>query len=401
MARKAVGVSRRGKTGPWRARYYDAAGNQHERLFDRWEDARDWRQDQVAAVAAGTWVAPRDGRITFKEYAERWRQGSGLRAQSADTVESRLRLHAYPTLGDRPLADLRHSELRAWVSSLERSLSPWTVYGVHSIARTVLNAAVADRLIARTPFERIPLESVRRPAPIVPMTVAEVRLILDKASRGPYRALFALAAATGLRGGELRGLDLGCIDFLRRTVAVERQLVKVVHPKYDGKRGPAWGPPKTARSRRTLDVPQWALDEVSAHLARRPAVEITLPVVDTPRVESRTGHLVFTTAHGRPISGSGLAAAWDRTIERAGVPKTKGQGVHALRHHVASLLIDARESVKVVQAQLGHATAAETWDTYSHLFPDTEGRVRGVLQAAWGATADVEDEPAPGQHTRP
>lgn len=379
----------------WRARYRDSRGREHERLFDRWEDARDWRSEQLAAVASGSWVNPADGRTTLRAYAERWLDGAGLRSQSRETVSSRLRLHVYPVLGDRPLAELRHSELRAWLSGLEQTLAPWTVYGVHSVTRTILNSAVADRILARSPFERIPLENVKRRAAVVPYTVEQVRAVLEAAS-GQYRPLFALAAGTGMRGGELLGLDLADVDFLRRTVRVRRQLVWV-RPGEDVPLRPAWGPPKTATSYRTLDVPAWAMDEVSAHLAVRPAVGLTLPVVDVPGESQRSGRLVFTTSNGRPIRRNGLASSWATAVRRAGLPDVRGEGPHALRHHVASLLIDAGESVKAVQAQLGHATAAETWDTYGHLFPDQGARARRVLERAWQADAGTATSADAGQ----
>jgi integrase len=50
--------------------------------------------------------------------------------------------------------------------------------------------------------------------------------------------------------------------------------------------------------------------------------------------------------------------------------------MHDLRHYYASLLIRHGESVKTVQRRLGHATAAETLDTYSHLWPDSDDRTR-------------------------
>ena len=384
MAQKTPGVTHIPGTQPklWRARYRDAAGKEHQKQFTSWVAARDWRVEQLAAVRAGSWVDPTAGRESLQAYAERWLAGAGLRTQSRRVTETRLRLHVYPALGHRPIADLRHSELRSWLSELERTMAPWSVYGVHSTLRSVLNSAVADRVVARSPFDRIPLRKVKRQVPVVPLTVPQVASVLA-VSPPPYGALFALGAATGMRGSELRGLEVSSIDFLRRTVAVRRQLVTAPHG--DVRQAHAWGPPKTDTSERTLDVPQWALDVVSAHLAARPAVTVTLPVVDTPRVSERTGALVFTTKTGRPISQTNLHATWNRALVRAGLERAKGQGPHALRHHVASLLIDAGESVKVVQAQLGHASAAETWDTYSHLFPDPEGRVRQVLADAWQA----------------
>ena len=42
-----------------------------------------------------------------------------------------------------------------------------------------------------------------------------------------------------------------------------------------------------------------------------------------------------------------------------------------------------RESVKTVQARLGHASASETLDTYSHLWPDSEERTREAVDEAW------------------
>ena len=69
----------------------------------------------------------------------------------------------------------------------------------------------------------------------------------------------------------------------------------------------------------------------------------------------------------------------------AGAPT--GTGFHALRHYYASLLIRAGCSVKVVQARLGHASAAETLDTYSHLWVDDEDRTRDAVEAVLGADA--------------
>jgi integrase len=61
--------------------------------------------------------------------------------------------------------------------------------------------------------------------------------------------------------------------------------------------------------------------------------------------------------------------------------------MHALRHFYASLLIRAGCSVKVVQARLGHATAAETLDTYAHLWPDDEDRTRQAVDDVLAANA--------------
>ena len=68
---------------------------------------------------------------------------------------------------------------------------------------------------------------------------------------------------------------------------------------------------------------------------------------------------------------------WRPAIKASSAPT--GTGFHDLRHYYASLLIRHGCSVKVVQARLGHATAAETLDTYSHLWPDSDDQTREAI----------------------
>lgn len=69
-----------------------------------------------------------------------------------------------------------------------------------------------------------------------------------------------------------------------------------------------------------------------------------------------------------------------------------GLRFHDLRHFYASLLINHRESVKVVQARLGHASASETLDTYAHLWPDNEERTRAAVDDVLGRTGTRDEK---------
>jgi integrase len=97
--------------------------------------------------------------------------------------------------------------------------------------------------------------------------------------------------------------------------------------------------------------------------------------------------LVFTTELGAPIRRTAFSErVWRRAVKRAGL---NGVTFHALRHFYASLLIRHGESVKTVQARLGHASAAETLDTYSHLWPDSDDRTRSAVDSVLGVVADA------------
>jgi integrase len=103
---------------------------------------------------------------------------------------------------------------------------------------------------------------------------------------------------------------------------------------------------------------------------------------------------VFTTELSDPIRRTAFSERiWRPALKRAGL---SGVTMHGLRHFCASLLIRHEESVKTFQARLGHASAAETLDTYSHLWPDSDDRTRAAVDSVLGRVADsVRTDAAP------
>jgi integrase len=95
---------------------------------------------------------------------------------------------------------------------------------------------------------------------------------------------------------------------------------------------------------------------------------------------------VFITGLRDPLRRTAFSSAdWRPAVRRAGL---SGVTRHSPRHLYASLLIRHVESVKTVQARLGHASAAETLDTYSHLWPDSDDRTRAAVDTGLGRGAD-------------
>ena len=367
---KRVRSERYGKSKQWRARYYDVSGKQVVRSFARKVDAQRWLDEVTASVVTGQYVAPNAGKVLFKQYAEQWRKVQMHRPTTQAHTETMLRRHVYPFLGDRPLGGILPSEVQGWVKRLsaadaERAaLSPSTVAVVHGIVSGIFRAAVRDRRIIGNPCEgtRLPKVAVKR---VQPPTTEQVRQL--EASIAPrWRALITLSAGTGMRHGECLGLTVDRIDFLRRHLDVDRQLVTVPG------REPFLAEPKTPASVRRIPLPQVVVDALAEHLRDFPSSEY-----------------VFVDAEGRPMRRTAFSArVWRPAIKAAGLPTSFT--FHHLRHYYASLLIRHGESVKTVQARLGHASAAETLDTYSHLWPDAEDRTRAAIDAVLGG-GGVED----------
>lgn len=361
---------REGRATPWQVRYRDPDGQSRRRQFPRRVDAERFLVEVEHSKHSGAYVDASAGKVTFREYAEQWRAGQPHRPATVSLYERLLRMHAYPTLGERGLSSVRRSEVQGWTAALAETLAAATVRQVYAVTRTIFRAAVEDRLLAESPCRRIALPELPDEK-VIPLTVEAVRAIAD-AAPDDLRALVVLAAATGLRSGELLGLTVEHVDFLRRQVSVEQQLV------YVSGSPPFVGPPKTRASRRTVPVPTFALDALAAHLAAHPVGEEGLVF----RAVKSGGPVLRTTLNGR----------WRRMVSRAGLPASTR--LHHLRHHYASVLIDGGESVKVVQERLGHASAVETLKTYAHLWPSSDERTRSVVEAAWASAGVSQAGPS-------
>jgi integrase len=139
-------------------------------------------------------------------------------------------------------------------------------------------------------------------------------------------------------------------------------------------------PPKTPRSRRTLPLPGVVAEALAAHIAEWP------PAAD--------GSL-FTTLHGLPHRHEYYGTrVFAKAVRRASLPA--GTTSHDLRHHYASVLLAAGESVVAVAERLGHENATLVLTTYGHLLPDSEDRTRRAIDLAWisdGPGTDGGDRP--------
>jgi integrase len=120
-----------------------------------------------------------------------------------------------------------------------------------------LQVAVGDRLIAASPCIRIALPK-KLDTEVIPLSGSDVSALADAVPLR-YRALIVFAAGMGMRQGECFGLTVDRVDFLRKHVRVDRQLVAA-------KAGvPGFGPPKSKAGFRTVPMP----DVVSSALAER------------------------------------------------------------------------------------------------------------------------------------
>jgi integrase len=228
MATVRTRIGRDGKPH-YDVRFRDPNGVQRKRSFGRKRDAMDYAASVETDKLRGAYVDRNAGRETFRTFADRWLAAQLFAPSTRSRVASDLRNHIYPVLGDRPLASIRPSTVQAWARSLSH-LAPNTQHQIFGYVGTILGAAVDDQLVARN-AARTP--SVRRPrkdrSKVKPWPRDRIPA-MAQALPDRYSVVVSIGAGLGLRQGEIFGLAVEDIDFLRREVIVRRQ-VQIVGAK--------------------------------------------------------------------------------------------------------------------------------------------------------------------------
>ncbi|MFF8995757.1 tyrosine-type recombinase/integrase [Streptomyces sp. NPDC014983] len=391
-----VKTSRHGTGMRYRARYVGPDGTEKSKSFPDGKKrlAEQWLTNIASDMSRGQYIDPRAARITFKTFAEKWLKAHTSDVSSQIVTEQRLRLHAVPILGTRPLDSFRPEHIRELVSALEANPAVSDAYArnIYGDVRAVLSAAVDDGLLPRNPCSaksvRPPAVERRRVVPWLPAQVHAVRAALPER----YQAMVDTGAGCGLRQGEIVGLAEDALDFEGGTLRVVRQ-VKLIRGKA------VFAPPKCGKER-DVPLPSSVAEALRAHMDAYKPVEITLPwrKPDGPKVSAR---LLFTnTASGVVWRSNFNIQEWKRGLAVAGLIPDAGpdgkyksareHGMHALRHFYASVLLDAGESIKAVSQYLGHTDPALTLRVYAHLMPSSQERTRKAIDTALRSTPKNE-----------
>jgi integrase len=367
-------VKREGRAKPWQVRYRDPAGEQRSRQFARKVDAQRFLTTVEADKLRGSYVDPAAGKVTLRRFASEWLERQTFEESTREATESRLNAHILPVLGDLELRAIRPSTVQGWLRGRQAVCAPRTVRVMLANLSSILGAAVEDGLIAQNPCAS---KSVRAPAVtkgrVVPWPHPRVEAVIDAHPRA-YQAVPVVAAGCGLRQGEVFGLRLEDVDFLGRTLHV-RQQIKIVRAKL------VVAPPK-GRKVREVPLP----DVVAEALAER--IRLYPPGEDG---------LIFTSRERRPLNrGYYNTHIWKPALVAAGVEPTRANGMHALRHHYASVLLEAGVSIRELAEHLGHTDPGFTLRTYTHLMPSSEDRTRRAIDAAFRSSRapDVHQGPS-------
>jgi integrase len=343
------------------------------------QEVQDKLRGLQTSAAAGTLTDA--GRLTVGEYLTRWLENTArnkVRPTTYCRYEQLVRLHVKELLGGVRLAQLGAAHVEAFYAELERrGASAWTRKMSGTLLTAALRHAVRLRLI---PFN--PAADVAKARPeekeMQFLTERQMRQFLDAARRIRLYGLFALAVGSGMRQGELLGLAWADIDFDKGSVSVHRSLAQI-NGAFVVKE------PKSKRSRRTIALPEFALDALRVHRA----VMLKEGNINAPVFCTRTGHYIGKSNLIRQVFKPILNRANAAAVEKA--KQTNGEPVllppirfHDLRHSHASGLLARGHSIKAVSHRLGHANIELTLRVYSHVLPTDDAVLADGLHRMFG-----------------
>ena len=334
---------------------------------------------QKAQVALDAGRLSEDRRQRLDDYLQAWiaSKAPGLAVKTVVCYDlNRRRLS--PHIGSTRLDALRPSHIQQAYADLSHSgLAPRSVRQCHVLLHAALRDAVRLGIVPINVVDAV--TAPREPyTEMETLSIEDVRELFRATENDWLHPLWVVLATTGLRLGEALGLRWEDVDLDRGTLTVRRAL-----QRHSGK-GLVIVDPKSASSRRTIELTDIAISTLSRHrnnwLRQRERLD----------GEWAGTNAVFASEAGTPLDPTNVNHRFARTVKAAGLRRVR---VHDLRHTAATLALQQGVNPKVVQEMLGHSSIMLTLGTYSHVVQPIRREAAERMNALF--------EPTPSAHLNP
>ena len=317
-----------------------------------------------------------DGKaLRFSEFVEIWKRDYGSKELAPSTYKRYCRMletRLMPYFGHFYINKIKPTDIMKFYDLLEKDtqlvrkqgnngaktkkpLSGKTILEHHRLLRAMLHKAVYWQLIVTNPAERVQPPKARKPKR-KSYDDEQTKILLENLEQlsiedTKYKVAIILTVFTGVRLGELMGLEWQDIDFKNRIISINRS------SQYLSDMGVFTKTPKTESSIREIAIPEFIISLLE---------EYKLWYEDQ---KSFYGELwtdsdrLFVQADGKPMHPSTISKWFVRYVAQIGLPVIN---FHGLRHTNASLLVAQNIDIAVISARLGHAQISTTLDFYVH-----------------------------------
>ena len=327
--------------------------------------------------------------ITFEEFVEIWKRDYGSK-ELAPTTYSRyvaiLNTRILPYFGKFKLDKIKPTDIMKFYDMLEsdtqikrlknnkgerlkKPLSRKTILEHHRLIRAMLHKAVYWQLLVNNPAERVHPPRTMKPKRKY-YDDNQCKVLLENLTtlgeeQIKYKVAIILTIFTGVRLGELMGLEWQDVDFRTGIVSVNRS------SQYLADKGVFTKTPKTESSIREVAIPDFVVSLLE---------EYKLWYEEQKSLYGELWHdsdRLFVQADGKPMHPSTISKWFVKYVGQIGLPVIN---FHGLRHTNATLLISQNIDVAVVAARLGHAQITTTFNFYVHPIISHNRKAGNVLE---------------------
>lgn len=323
-----------------------------------------WLQSILGQIEQGlTYDATR---TTYGDYLDGWlsQKQTVLRIHTIEQYQRTIHKYILPYLKTIKLNELTPGRIQGLYDQLrQRGVTPRAVQVVHAVIYGSLQQALKLGIIGRNPADAVVKPAViKREMQVWNESQISQFLVAIQGHRN--ETLYRLALATGMRRGELVGLQWIDVDWLGQSIYVQRQ---VTQP--DGG-GFEFTSTKTNAGRRKISLGDGLIQAFRAQYDR---VQTLRAAVGKNWKEN---DLVFPSMVGTPIDGYNLSKEFQDLAAIAGVQKIR---FHDLRHTAASMMLNHGIPVIVVSRILGHSKPSITMDIYGHIIPGMQDQAASLM----------------------
>lgn len=323
----------------------------------------------ITEIETGEYVAPSHTR--FGDYVNVWRKHAikKLAPGTMETYNYVLDSRIIPALSHYKMEDVTHFHISDYLHQLEaEKLSSASLKKNYNVLSSIFNLAKKNDIIKKNPIEKVDPPTVTYKAGAVynSTELSKLYQLLNKEENKQMALMVKVALKTGLRKGELLGLQWNDIDFTNNLIHVRHSL------SYTKDGGYFLKEPKTKNSIRKVAPPVKLMEELKKHIY----------IKKTDRMESKElweggkYTFVFSSDLGKPLHLGSPNRWWMRFLERTGFKKIR---FHDLRHTAATDLINRGANLHSISKRLGHSSYTITTNIYGHYLEEADQKIADLL----------------------
>jgi integrase len=317
-----------------------------------------------------------DGKsLKFSEFTEIWKRDYGSKELAPSTYKRYCRMletRLLPYFGHFYINKIKPTDIMKFYDLLEKDtqlvrkkgnngsktkkpLSGKTILEHHRLLRAMLHKAVYWQLIVTNPAERVQPPKARKPKRRS-YDDEQTKILLENLELLPnedtkYKVAIILTVFTGVRLGELMGLEWQDVDFKNGIISINRS------SQYLADMGVFTKVPKTESSIREIAIPEFIISLLEEYKLLYEEQKSIYGELWT------NSDRLFVQADGKPMHPSTISKWFVKYVGQIGLPVIN---FHGLRHTNASLLVAQNIDIAVISARLGHAQISTTLDFYVH-----------------------------------